>query len=405
MRSERGVGGWETLLERAMLSNGSRSQLTPSSARMQRIIRFHSAFRDASTAGDCLDESCLMLFLPFTASAFTAATRLRTYILNPPPAAYTATQHVRARAPRRQSDFVLSCDDDVLQCPQPTIVANMSASYCKVTSVGSASSAPSPPNPTPHDSGLPPATDFDAVYKRLAADQEQLNDNAEAAMYPSPPINTPEVFSPAPSLYKTGRTRGLSGIGARLALLRLEDRTHTDGTASNYSVGASIEEEEDAKSAAGESMVSATGKISLSAPHPFSAPIPIALGSPTVNPRFTEYANFGSEDLPVSMPNKKTSSSTKVATGIEDSHSRGHSVKSVKSDGSASGVKEKTFWEEEAEDMTERAFQRLEQLARDEHENNPSRSVEDYYIARLSKLAATTTRMVPVSVTKKSKAL
>ncbi len=105
----------------------------------------------------------------------------------------------------------------------------------KVTSSGSqysvsASGDVTVPNPTPITEALdsecvdpPPEIDFRAMTKTLATIAEALNESAEEAMYPTPPINTPVITSPATSvvyqLYNA-RSRGMSGMstfGDRLA--------------------------------------------------------------------------------------------------------------------------------------------------------------------------------------------
>jgi hypothetical protein len=90
------------------------------------------------------------------------------------------------------------------------------AMHTKVTSPGSQYSVSAAgdvtvPNPTPLSEALdnevvdpPPEMDFfdmcKAVNQSLAPIAEKLNEEAEEAMYPTPPINTPEVTSPATSI-------------------------------------------------------------------------------------------------------------------------------------------------------------------------------------------------------------
>ena len=282
----------------------------------------------------------------------------------------------------------------------------------KVTSVCSTSGVPTPPNATPRTEAsvgveVPPFTDLNAVGTILGTVQEDLNESADAAMYPSPPINTPEPFSPSPSVYKAviTRGRGLSAIGDRLAQLKLEDRVSprkdTDVTSSNRSVVASIEENED--EADGEHYFQALNGM-MRSPCPVQAPaIPIALGSPSNNPRIEEYLNFTSDDLPVTGPDKQGPASTHLPTGHLGLHSRDNSIMSGKSDGAASGVTEKSTWAEEVEDGANRAVMRLEQLATDEYKVDPSKTMEDYYIARLQKLLNASGREVKVTVSKTAK--
>jgi hypothetical protein len=88
------------------------------------------------------------------------------------------------------------------------------------------------PNPTPLTEAVeneavdpPPDIDFHAMVKILAPIAEGLNEAAEEAMYPTPPINTPVVTSPATSVvyrYPPHRGRGWSTIGDRLAKAQLD---------------------------------------------------------------------------------------------------------------------------------------------------------------------------------------
>jgi len=282
----------------------------------------------------------------------------------------------------------------------------------KVTSVCSTSGVPTPPNATPRTEAsvgvdVPPYTDLNAVGRILGTVEEDLNESADAAMYPSPPINTPEPFSPAPSVYRATRGRGLSAIGDRLAQLKLEERVSprkdTDVTSSNRSVVASIEEDDEEEEDEGVDYREALNGM-MRSPCPVKAPeIPIVLGSPSNNPRIEEYLNFTSDDLPVTDPNKKGSTSTLLTAGHVGLHSRENSIKSAKSDGAASGVTEKSTWAEEVEDGANRAVKQLEQLALDEYNVDPSKTIEDYYIARLQRLLSSVDREVKVTVSKTCK--
>lgn len=103
-----------------------------------------------------------------------------------------------------------------------------SGSQCSVSATGDVTV----PNPTPLTEAMeneavdpPPDIDFHAMVKILAPIAESLNEAAEDAMYPTPPINTPAVTSPATSVvyrYSSTRTRGLSTIADRLARAKLE---------------------------------------------------------------------------------------------------------------------------------------------------------------------------------------
>ncbi|ORY07518.1 hypothetical protein BCR34DRAFT_603839 [Clohesyomyces aquaticus] len=110
----------------------------------------------------------------------------------------------------------------------------------KITSVGSSSGAPSPPPPTARTDAsqmtdAASETDLNAIGPYLAQIQEAHNESADAALLPSPPVNTPAgVGSPASSAKKF-RGRGLSGIGDRLMQLKWEDRMVTVPEASSVS--------------------------------------------------------------------------------------------------------------------------------------------------------------------------
>jgi hypothetical protein len=297
----------------------------------------------------------------------------------------------------------------------------------KVTSLGSHSESPSVPHPTPATEALdsevvdpPPPMDFAAVTRILAPITESLNESAEEAMYPSPPINTPIVGSPTPSMmfrFPT-RGRGFSIIGDRLAQLKIDNRkSHrhhhrdTDMTSSTRSVEASVADECDECDMASISEVMSAdckdtdcpGHVSMSMPPLLIPPmgtgsVPIALGSPTINPRIEEYLSFTSKDLPTQAPPPTTgttlaehaSSTSTTAIDADSLHSR----VSFKSD----GVTEKSNWAEELEDSVDRTCLRLEQLARDEHTADSSKPVEHYYVARLRRILGNNKRTVPVKI-------
>jgi hypothetical protein len=309
------------------------------------------------------------------------------------------------------------------------------ATMTKVTSLGSQSDGgPSVPNPTPATEALddevvtaPPPMDFAAVTRILAPITESLNESAEEAMYPSPPINTPIIGSPTPSMVcrPLVRGRGFSLIGDRLAQLKLDDRkTHvhrhhrgTDVTTSNHSVAPSGTDDcEDCDMASISEVMSdgCKGKecpghacMSTSLPHLSllgTGSVPIALGSPAINPRIEEYLSFTSNDLPNQAPSPATgttlaehaSSTSAAAMDVKSSHSRA----SILSD----GVTEKSNWADEVEETFEHTCLRLEQLARDEHNADPGKSIEEYYLARIARLLAGSKRSIPVKITKPSKA-
>lgn len=232
--------------------------------------------------------------------------------------------------------------------------------------------------------------DFAAVVKKLDPIQETLNESADMAMYPSPPINTPEILSPAPSIVHrapASRARGFSIIDDRFAELKMTNtlQREADAISSNRSMEPSVAGEQDHDATSILELPSKEGKSKLTpgANNLSAAPstatvgdseVPIALGSPTVNPRIVEYLSFSSKDLPTKG-----------------------SRNSLKSDG---GVTEKSNWAEELEESVDRACMRLEQLAKDENTTNPSMSVDEYYIARLQRLLGSGKRVVPVKIEK-----
>ena len=71
----------------------------------------------------------------------------------------------------------------------------------------------------------PPDIDFHAMVKILGPMVDGLNEAADDAMYPTPPINTPAVTSPATSVFyslPSRRGRGWSSIGDKLAKAQRE---------------------------------------------------------------------------------------------------------------------------------------------------------------------------------------
>lgn len=293
----------------------------------------------------------------------------------------------------------------------------------KISSPGSqysTSASPSVPHPTPATEALesaiidaPLPMDFSAITGLLGPIQDMLNESATEAMYPSPPINTPEVTSPTPSLsrYTVSRSRGFSAIGDRLAQLKFDDRRfaqrETDAASSNHSFEPSVAEDEESERASISEMFSDTGKCkqhtmhttshTLLASTPSDDAVPISLGSPAANPRIEEYLSFTSNDLPT----KPTASSSHYPITFKDFHTNKSNFEpnsdcnSLKSDG---GVTEKNNWAEEVEDAVVRACMRMEQLAKDEHTTNPSKTIEDYYVDRLKRLLGDRRRAHPVEI-------
>lgn len=289
-------------------------------------------------------------------------------------------------------------------------------STTKVMSLSSTSGAPTPPNPTPYTDTAssvdnPAQPDFDAVGRILAPIQEDLNERADVAMLPSPPINTPEVFSPAPSIvYRPHRTRGFSLLGDRLAMLKLHERSSprkdSDAASDNRSIVTSAEDEvenvdDDANSNDHSVTWSIPGdaqkinKTAVALVSPTPGAIPIALGSARLNPRIEEYVQFSSKDLPVTSPARGTTSSAQTVPVNDGSHLRVNSLDTIKGN---HGVTEKSTWAEEVEENAERAFLRLEQLAYDECVRNPMRSMEEFYIERLQRLLNKRDRKVKLAV-------
>lgn len=294
----------------------------------------------------------------------------------------------------------------------------------KVTSLGSNSEEQSKHYPTPMVEALdsevvnpPPPMDFAAVTRILGPITESLNEKAEEAMYPSPPINTPVVGSPAPSMvHRPGypRARGFSVLDDRLAQLKIDERRprrhhrygDTDIASSTRSAEPSVAEESDEGEMASISEVMSPegpGHASMSMSTPLPSPlrigsVPIALGSPTVNPRIVEYLSFTSKDLPNKAPAPSTGTTlakhaeSTTTTALDASSLRSHV--SFKSD----GVTEKSNWAEELEDSLERTFLQLEQLAHDEHNADPSKTTEEYYLARMKRLLGSGKRLVPVGI-------
>ncbi|KAH7410314.1 hypothetical protein DE146DRAFT_675041 [Phaeosphaeria sp. MPI-PUGE-AT-0046c] len=280
----------------------------------------------------------------------------------------------------------------------------------KVTSLGSESSSSCYPEPHPtpaaeaFDSEVaPPPMDFAAVTKILAPITETLNESAEDAMYPSPPLNTPEVGSPTPSVaaHYCGRGRGISIVGDRLAQLKLDARmSHYHHHHRNAEVTSSSRS--DGTSAAGECDECEVASISdILSETCRRKDCSGRAGSPATNPRIEEYLSFSSKDLPNQAPAPAVGASlvehASSTTALDASQ---HSRASFKSDG---GVTEKSNWADEVEDILELDLLRLEQLAGDEHATNQSKALEDFYIERLRRLLGSEKRIVRVDIVKSTK--
>ena len=126
--------------------------------------------------------------------------------------------------------------------------------------------------------------------------------------------------------------------------------------------------------------------------------VPIALGSPTVNPRIEEYLSFTSKDLPTQAPPPATGAT--LAEHASSTSTTALDADSLRSRVSfmSDGVTEKSNWGEELEDGVDRTCLQLEQLAKDEHTADPSKSMEEYYVARLRRLLGNSKRQIPVQI-------
>jgi hypothetical protein len=302
----------------------------------------------------------------------------------------------------------------------------------KVTSLGSGSEEQSKHYPTPMTEALgsevvneTPPMDFAAVTRILAPITESLNEKADEAMYPSPPINTPVVGSPTPSMMyyhrpTYPRSRSFSAVGDRLTQLTIDERLPrphhyhgiTDISSSSRSEPSAAECNECEMASISEVLSNEAckdkncpGHVSMSmSPRPPSlldmGSVPIALGTPMVNPRIEEYLSFTSKDLPHQAPAPATGATlaehaVSTSTTALDANSLRSRV-SFKSD----GVTEKSNWAEELEDSLERTCLQLEQLARDEFTADPSKTIAEYYIARMTRLLGSGKRGIPVSIAK-----
>lgn len=285
----------------------------------------------------------------------------------------------------------------------------------KVTSVESHSGLPTPPNSTPATDVLgsavteqPPPMDFTAVAKILGPITDTLNESAGEP--PSPPINSPNVGSPTPSMFcrRPLRDRALSLVRDRLAQLKMDERKNYCYRTPSSNLCSDPEDCGDCEC----EMVSISEVMSddckdkscqrnacMSMPPPLTPNIgqdlvPIALGSPTVNPRIEEYLSFTSKDLPNQAPAPSYGTTlAEHALSTSATVIGGNSLRSH-----VSGVTEKSNWAEEVEENMDHACLRLEQLAADEHVQNPTISKEEYYVRRIQRLLGSNKRQVPVIV-------
>jgi hypothetical protein len=285
----------------------------------------------------------------------------------------------------------------------------------KVTSLASSSSGvPTPPHPTPRTEAVDDVDsvaglDLAAVGPILEPIQEVLNEAAEELKYPSPPSNTPTFTSPAPSIigskYAYGRGRGLSAINDRLAKLKLIKRPSTSSNMSDtQSVAPSVSEEGEGER--GEftlndgkdlnyKLINSVFDKALTT-HPSSSDIKVGLGSPTTNPRIEEYLAFQPSELPI------TGSAVDPNTIKQDRPlSASESFMSHRSQKSEGGVSEKSNWPELVVDSFERALLQLEQLIKDELEEDPTIDPKEYYIMRLKEVLSDKKRTYRMNIKKK----
>ena len=285
----------------------------------------------------------------------------------------------------------------------------MSATVMKVTSLSSSSGAPSPPNASPATDASGAANvgdtlDLEAIGRVLEPIEEELNEQADAAMLPSPPSNTP-AFSHAPSVYRP-RSRGFSLIKDRLAQLKNQPRRDSDYH-SNCSDGVSTKGSDTGSVDGDASSVGdrSTGNSSW-LKHPLhktatlirSSPDsgPIILASAQLNPRVQEYIQSSGQDLPVFGTAKDSSSPSHGIPANDGSHVRGASFDTIATDNS--GVTEKSTWVEDCEDAIERGLLRLEQLAYDSYTVDPAHSMEEYYAQTLQRVLLSDKRKFKVSL-------
>jgi hypothetical protein len=300
----------------------------------------------------------------------------------------------------------------------------------KVTSMGSQYSVSDDvtvPNPTPLTEALdsevvdpPPLIDFAAMTKTLATIAEGLNESAEEAMYPSPPINTPEITSPAASVVyrQPARSRGFSAIGDRLAQLKIEGRKfahHDTDMMSNSGRSVRSSMPADDESDGFSDMLSDGGKdkhdsrslfLLASSILPLNISlVPIGLGSPRINPGIEGLISFTSKDLTAEAlapfnstnPTKDISTASAMAFGTGN-HKPKSQVSLISTATQETGVTEMSNWKEEVEGCFERAMLRLERLAQDEHQQDPSKPMEYYYEVHLKRLLGVGNSRIPVSV-------
>jgi hypothetical protein len=313
----------------------------------------------------------------------------------------------------------------------------------KVTSYGSQYSTPASMTKiptTPHeDSDQVPKqslTNLDAVSSTLAVIEEHLNESADVAMLPSPPINTPVGTSPEPSI--VGRNKARSNVfgefGDRIAEVLFDSRNRRveDDSVSNQSVRsfdpASDESVNGSECGASDDMDNnsemETGISKLFLYFLSFFPIisnmdlvPICLGSPRPNPLIEEYEAYPAEGgVKITHDNEsavdsavevsadsatESDDASKVAARELPSTTLADRTASFKSE---RGVTENSNWADECEDGLARAIRRLEQLVKDEASTDSSMTQEQRYITRLMRLLEDDERLYPIEITARPKA-
>lgn len=299
----------------------------------------------------------------------------------------------------------------------------MTVAPTKAMSLASTSGVPSAPHATPcteytdtasaNGDGDGGTSVLEALDRLLGPMEADLNERADVAMLPTPPLNTPEAFSPPGSVFRVARGRGFSILGDRLTQLKLQKRQDSDYMSSNRSDVMSSKTDDTESMDGDGSSVGDRSTGNLSTPKHIRHKIVTSLNSSTpdvnrvtlglspLNPLNDENIHFSSKDLPVVGTVETANSSTQAVPGNDGSHTRGTSFETIKLD--RGGVTENTTWAEEVEDSVERAILRLEQLAFDDYNINPDLSLEDHYKQRLQRLLTAGNRKFKLNVSYASK--
>jgi hypothetical protein len=286
----------------------------------------------------------------------------------------------------------------------------MSDTITKSTSLSSSSpGVPTPPYPTPctvaaDDVQSIADLDLAAVGPILEPIQEVLNEAAEENNYPSPPDNTPALsIRSFKHSYCHGRDRGLSAVRDRLATLKFSGPSSSNKS-DTQSVAPSIGEEGESEEGAflmknGKDLNFDAINSAISGSlicHPGAGIIKVGLGSPATNPRIEEYSAFQLSDFPIidSVPNPNTIKQNRPVSASE-------SFVSYKSQKSEGGVSEQSNWPELVVDSFERALLQLEQLIRDEIDEDPTVDPKEYYLMHLKKILSDKKRKIPLDIKEK----